>query len=315
MLKINDNYYDIEIIDVITELKEQLELNNIFLFSKLKDLPTDLMVSCPFHKNGQERKPSCGIRKSDGFFHCFSCGASFSLDVAISYCFGYNDFGKFGWQWLNKNFLGELSEHRDLNLTFDRNVKKSLRNYISDKELAKYRYYHPYMYKRKLTDKVINLFDIGYDAITQAITFPVRDVQGNCLFIARRHITYKYFNYPKDVEKPLYGIYELSKIKPYPAEIYVCESMLDALTFWTHPNKYAVALNGLGTAYQYKQLMELPCRKLILATDNDEAGTLARYKLRKNVSNKIITEIVLPANRKDVNECTFQEIETLQEIF
>lgn len=59
MIKLNDVYYELNLIDIITELKEQLALNNIYLFNNIKDLPEDLMVSCPFHKDGQERKPSC----------------------------------------------------------------------------------------------------------------------------------------------------------------------------------------------------------------------------------------------------------------
>lgn len=40
------------------------------------------------------------------------------------------------------------------------------------------------------------------------------------------------------------GIYELYKLKEFPKEIYVCESMLDCLYLWTF-NKFAVAMNGL----------------------------------------------------------------------
>ena len=59
MLKINNVYYELHLIDIIKELKEQLALNNIYLFNTIKELSEDLMVSCPFHKDGQERKPSC----------------------------------------------------------------------------------------------------------------------------------------------------------------------------------------------------------------------------------------------------------------
>lgn len=73
MIKINEIYYELNLIDIIQELKYQLSLQQIFLFNKIKELPEDIMVSCPFHKDGQERKPSCGIRKEDGWVHCFTC--------------------------------------------------------------------------------------------------------------------------------------------------------------------------------------------------------------------------------------------------
>lgn len=79
--------------------------------------------------------------------------------------------------------------------------------------------------------------------------------------------------------------------------------------------KYAVALNGVESELQIKQLKQLPCRKLILATDNDEAGQKARQRLRAKISNKIITEYILPEGKKDLNELTREEFEQLEEVF
>ena len=63
MLKINNVYYELNLIDIIKELKEQLAINEIYLFNQIKELSEDIMVSCPFHKGGQERKPSCRNKK------------------------------------------------------------------------------------------------------------------------------------------------------------------------------------------------------------------------------------------------------------
>jgi DNA primase len=90
--------------------------------------------------------------------------------------------------------------------------------------------------------------------------------------------------------------------------------MLDALTAWVY-GKYAVALNGLGNELQFKQLRELPCRKIILATDSDEAGMKARKRIRANVKNKIITEYILPRGKKDLNELSRKEFDNLEEVF
>lgn len=89
MIKIANVYYELNLIDIIKELKEQLAINKVYLFNQIKDLPENIMVSCPFHKDGQERKPSCGLRKEDGWCHCFSCGESCSLEQMISRCFRY----------------------------------------------------------------------------------------------------------------------------------------------------------------------------------------------------------------------------------
>lgn len=336
---INDVQFNCELEDILTELISQLRANNINLIQKHKDGPTHIQLCCPYHANGMERRPSAGLRKSDGIFHCFACNETHSLSEVISHCFGQDDdvVGKFGWQWLLRNFATvQIEERKDVPLDFYRDNKfnraRSRTNYVTEEELDKYRYFHPYMYKRGLTDEIIELFDIGYDKDTDCITFPVRDVNGNTLFIARRSVKSKFFNYPDGVEKPLYGLYELDltsyvtrvykqvdgSIKfesGYPNEIIVCESMLDALSFWT-VDKYAVALNGVESELQIKQLKELPCRKIILATDSDEKGMLARQRIRKKIGNrKLITEYIFPKGRKDANECTKEELLSLEEIF
>lgn len=321
---INNIPFNAELSDIINEVQSQLIINNIPLLQKTKETTDDIMVQCPYHKNGQEHKPSAGIRKRDGLFHCFTCGETHSLQEVISHCFGYYDdiLGTFGWQWLLKNFISvNIEERKDVKLDLTRNSTNIIKKdkYVSEVELDSYRYIHPYMYKRKLTDEVIEIFDIGYDKASQCITFPIRDIDGNCLFIARRSVNTKYFNYPNGVEKPLYGLYEIYEtaktIKNYfPEEIIICESMLDALTCWVY-GRFAIALNGLGNELQFKQLRELPCRKLILATDNDDAGMKARKRIRKNVKNKIIKEYILPERKKDINELTKEEFENLKEVF
>ena len=350
--------FNVELEDILQELISQLRANDIQLIQKYKDGPTHIQICCPYHNNGMERRPSAGIRKSDGVFHCFACGEIHSLQEVISYCFGRTDdvIGAFGWSWLLKNFATvQAEERKDVELDFRRigvcigdecdNVKQytqqyksgkhivgNTNGYVTEEELDKYRYIHPYMYKRGLTDEVIELFDIGYDKDTDCITFPIRDISGNTLFIARRSVKSKFFNYPEGVEKPLYGLYEYTRVASELSkgvmfmrinpvlleslqEIIVCESMLDALSFWT-VGKYAVALNGLGNELQFKQLRELPCRKIILATDADERGMSARKRIRKNLQNtKIVTEYIFPYGRKDANECTKEELENLLEIF
>lgn len=339
---INDVQFNCELEDILTELISQLRANNINLIQKHKDGPTHIQLCCPYHANGMERRPSAGLRKSDGIFHCFACNETHSLSEVISHCFGHDEdvVGKFGWQWLLRNFATvQIEERKDVDLDFSRTTRDRILNsfgkagadeyqigrvdkldkaYVSEQELDRYRYFHPYMYKRGLTDEIIELFDIGYDKDTDCITFPVRDVNGNTLFIARRSVKSKFFNYPNGVEKPLYGLYELLKFqynKSGIQEVIVCESMLDALSFWT-VDKYAVALNGVESELQIRQLKELPCRKIILATDSDEKGMLARQRIRKKIGNrKLITEYIFPKGRKDANECTKEELLSLEEIF
>ena len=326
---INDVLFNVELQDIITELQAQLQINNIQLLQKTRETPKDIMVQCPYHSNGQERKPSAGIRKDTGTFHCFACGETHSLCEVISHCFGHYDdvLGTFGWKWLNRNFLTvAVEERKDVEIHLERNNisrkgdilgsgDNNQHNWVTEEELDSYRYIHPYMYERKLTDEIIELFDIGYDKNTQCITFPVRDIDGHTLFIARRSVKTKFFNYPEGAEKPLYGLYELYQQEKFPEELIICESMLDALVAWVY-GKPAAALNGLGNELQFKQLRKLPCRKLILATDMDERGLAARDRIKKNIRNKILTEYIWNKDEaKDLNDMTEQQFLNLEEVF
>ena len=314
---INNVPFETDLMSILDELRSQLSANGVSLLHTMRDTPDNIQVCCPYHKDGQERRPSAGIKKSDGVFHCFTCGETHTLQEMISHCFGrYDDIvGAFGWEWLLKNFLTvSVEERKPIELNFLRNREEKATLYISDDELDKYRVYHPYMWKRKMTPEVVDIFDIGYDEATKSITFPVRDVSGRCLFVARRSVVTKFFNYPSGAEKPVYGLYELSQLENYPKEVIICESMIDAIYFWT-VGKYAVALNGLGNELQFKQLKDMRCRKFILCTDSDEAGMKARARIKKNVRNKLITEYILPEGRKDANDCTTEELINLKEIF
>lgn len=333
-------------IEVLKELKAQLALQGIDRFAKFIETTNHIQFNCPIHKDGQERKPSCGITTNKiitrvgnsekitpaGTVHCFQCGYTASLPEMISDCFGrHNDGGLFGTQWLLKNFLTlTVEERKPLELDLNRHSSNKVKQnkpieYVTEEELDTYRYTHPYMYQRKLTDEVIERFDIGYDDDFilkskktgkdyhyKCLTFPVRDINGKTLFIARRCVSNKMFHYPESVTKPIYGLYELSQVKPFPKSVYICESIIDCCTLWTHSDKYAIALNGLGTPHQFDILKKLPVREYILATDSDEAGMKARKKIKYYINNKLITEVKFPKGRKDINECTYEEIENLQ---
>ena len=98
---IDDLQFSVELEDILEELVNQLRANGSNLIQKRVNGPTHIQICCPYHANGMERRPSAGIRKKDGVFHCFACGEIHSLQEVISHCFGrYDDiFGTFGWQW------------------------------------------------------------------------------------------------------------------------------------------------------------------------------------------------------------------------
>ena len=261
-----------------------------------------LSVQCPYHKMGQEKHPSAQFRLSDGLFYCFGCKETHSLPDVITHCLNIN-----GKSWLLEHFDGSSIDERKPNFGLPKKSDNK-KNYIDPEVLKNFRFTHPYMFERKLNLDTIRKFDIGYDSDSDSITFPNKDEFGNILFIATRNVKTKFFHYPENVNKPIYGLYEIyreihkgNQIN----EVYVCESMLDALRIWA-VGKYAIALNGTGSKYQYDLIKRSSLRHFILATDNDDAGKKAREKFKAAIHNKFIEELDYESygDCKDVNDMT-----------
>lgn len=328
--------------DVMDVLK-MLESNGLLRLSKRTG--NYMQVYCPIHSDGNERKPSCGVLLVDevrngrkypsGFFHCFSCGFAKKLPDAISEILKGKSMSQSGLDWLKENVPSFSGYDSDFDIDYliptstmqtvlskfavDYVISKTkpVTHYVSEEELARYRYTVPYMYERKLTDELIEKFDIGFDGNwipegktkpIPCITFPVRDKNGNTLFICRRSIKGKLFNYPKGVTKPVYGLYELPKdVK----SVVVCESCFNALTSWRY-GRPAVALLGTGNPYQIQQLKELGVSEFILALDPDDAGRRGTEKLKNALrSSALVYEFVGIPSGKDINDLTEDEFNAL----
>lgn len=325
----------------MTEILDRLEAYG--LLKQSKRVGNYMQIHCPFHSNGQEKKPSCGVLLVDevraghkypaGFFHCFACSYANPLETAVSDMLRQNNIQQTGIAWLTEHVPGFEVED-DENSLFSTNDMESLlskyavdyistltskkQEYVSEEELAKYRFTVPYMYERKLTDELIEKFDVGFDANwippgrkkpVPCITFPVRDINGNTLFFCRRAISTKLFNYPQGVTKPVYGLYELPNGCK---SVVVCESCFNAITS-TRYGRPAVALLGTGNSYQIQQLKELGVREFILAFDPDEAGQRATAKLKKALRSVAMVwsfDGIPPG--KDINDLTQEEFDALE---
>lgn len=302
-------------LQVLYKLRDDCTLAGMNLFHRFRlSGSNDIMTTCPFHKGGQERKPSFGISKVDGTCHCFACGWVGSLPEMISAVFGYTDNGTYGEKWLSRNFLALSVELRKpLEINMSRGVSRTLARApgFTEEELDAYRYIHPYMYERGMTDELIEEFDIGYDSRSTALTFPCYYADGTPAFIARRSVKTKYFNYPEDVEKPVYGAERFYR-QQYDFCV-VCESIFNALTCWKW-GLPAVALLGTGAREQYEILINMPVRKFILGLDPDEAGRKGSAKLRDALGrSKIITEFDIPEGY-DLNDLD-EKVLDLKEFF
>ena len=296
---------------------------------------------CPIHNNGNERRPSFGILLEEevrngqvypqGFSHCFTCGYAKPFVQLVSDILKRKSISLSALDWLKENVPGfvespDLEADRlvpptlmkQLNNAYAldyirRATKKAEPQFVSEEELASYRYTVPYMYERGLTDDIIAKYDIGVDMnflprgakkVVPSITFPVKDIKGRTLFVCRRAIENKRFYLPEAVEKPLYGVYELP---PQSKIVIIVESCFNALT----AVKYgvpSVALLGTGTPYQMNLLKQLGVKEFVIGTDPDEAGDRSARRIQNALrSVAIIRRMKDIPEGKDINDLTYDE--------
>lgn len=272
--------------------------------------PESVRITCPFHKDGLEKKPSCGIYVGNaditwGTVHCFACGFKGQLYDVVASCLDISI--QRAKKWLCDNFTEYVKENRVIiDAPINLKAVKKKETYLDENILNNFQSWHPYMEKRKLSKEVCEKFQIKYDPQTECIVFPVRDIHGNLKFLTRRSVNSKKFIIDKNIEKEVYLLYNHLDEK----EVYVCESQINALTLqsWGYP---AVALLGTGTEYQYAQLKKANILKYNLCLDGDDAGRNGTKKFIENFPHNFITVIKIPEG-KDVNDLTKNQFENLK---
>lgn len=303
MITVNDKPILADVSEIIDELRSQVfNSTGRDLFQHARASSKDWMYACPFHKQGQESKPSFGVSRSTGVCHCFTCGWTGTLPQLVSEVFGYADGGAFGDKWLCRHFLSiniETRQPLDLCLTRQISQREPYSAGFTEEELDSYRWIHPYMYERGLTDDIIERFDVGFDRAASCVTFPCYYEDGTPAFIARRSVKTKFFNYPQDALKPVYASHLFYR-EEYDYAV-ICESIFNALTCWKW-GLPAVALLGTGASHQYEILKKLPVRKFILGLDPDDAGRRGQEKIRNALRrSKLITQFDIPSGY-DIND-------------
>lgn len=324
----------------VTEILEYLQAVGLVRLNK--PIGDWYSIYCPFHNNGNEYHSSAGVLLHDqyrngqlypeGFWHCFACGAAYTMHDAIKELLNSHnvdlevrshiesligsDSTEYSDKLISPNIISILESRFALNDIRSRLHKTT--TIVSEEELVQYRYTVPYMYERKLTDDIINRYDIGVDLHyipkytnreIPCITFPVRNTNGDTIYILRRAISLKRFYIPEDIEKSVYGIYELPRNCK---SVVVTESCFNALTSVRY-GRPAVALLGTGTPYQINQLKRLGVREFILGLDPDNAGRRATVRLKNALKDcAVCWQFEGIPEGKDINDLSEYEFNSLR---
>lgn len=299
------------IINILYQAKRELTNGKLADIQKAHD--ANILISCPCHKDGHEKHASCRILADEtcpeleaGYAYCFSCGYSAPFAQVIGDLF--NEDKSFGEEWLTERFGNTFVEQEEFlqEIVLDKPTVK--KEYLDESTLIPFDFYHPYMWKRKLSKEVVDRFRVGYDKERDAITFPVYDERHRLVMVTARSVNSKRFWIPKDVDKPVYLLYDI--LERGVQTVFVCESQINALTARTW-GLDAVALFGTGSEKQYNTLKKSGIRNYILLFDGDEAGRKGAMRFKKNMPPDVfITDVRLPAG-KDVNDLSYEEVMNL----
>ena len=195
-----------ENIDIDSRINYAEEYSKYIRNAKVKG--NQLIGNCPFHKNGNEKKPSFMVNLQTGQYHCFSCGScgNYINFLATNV---YNTDTKEAAKRLYQE-LG-ISENKVIPIK-----KYTIEQYAEEKKL-------PIDWLKEQWQ----LKDLKYQ-----VAMPYIDEKGKVLAVRKRGPD-KDFKWNKGNTIQIYGLNRLSEIKEQ-HQVVLVEGESDTQTLWLH---------------------------------------------------------------------------------
>lgn len=233
------------------------------LFPDAKEQSGYIRIRCPYHKNGRETHPSLSILLEDkgklkeGFSRCFTCG----------------------WTGTFK----EIAEDLGYDYIPDTQPKDepALVQTIIQLDSPVYKDAVPHSFSKYLQSRGINqetqkLFKVFEREDENKVYMPVFSRDGKFLFVNARATNKKKFYIPTNATITLAGLELVDMSRP----IAICESQIDAMTFYSSGFCRAVATMG-ATGIETLRAIKNAAGPFFIAFDSDTAGELAADKTIK----------------------------------
>ena len=181
---------------------------------------------------------------------------------------------------------------------------KPKRRGIDPSILDEYRFRHPYLERRGISEKIQRLMKIGYDRKHRAITIPWFLPDGSLGNIKYRRVDSKQFWYRKGgmpIRELVYGLDVIYRKEI--REVVLCEAEIDAMTAMT-AGIPAVAVGGAKMSEQQAELIaRSPLESVIIAADADEAGETLKVQAIERLRGYVDVSVVeIPGGCKDLND-------------
>lgn len=297
----------------------------------------NVSVRCPFHKGGQETRPSFSINVTNGVWHCFTCKASGPLGKLLR---ALN---------LPRNVIdAELHDIKDelknneQRQEWKRKIQWVSRDpFLADPILPEiiikpFEYCPMSLVEAGFDPAWLQWMDVGFDKENNRIIYPVRDIYGNLAgvsggaTIAGQFPKYKvyqgqrnnpetnqtigsdygpwfdeiYPNYTFKNHRYLWNfdqVYPLIFFSEQEQTIIIVEGFKACLWLLQHGHSNTVALMGSSMSDHQRTLLHRLRTNVILFLDNDEAGIAGTSKIASDLIK--IQPGVRIALYPNANEC------------
>jgi DNA primase len=249
---------------------------------------------CPFHKSGQESRPSFYVyvgksthSRHTGMSFCHTCNEGYTLTGLLRRL-------KVGHKLIDtiKQELAASPQKKKPTLHTVKLDQPSLPEAV----LGMFEYLPKSLVEDGYNVDLLRDYDVGFDRGRKRITFALRDHNGNLVGISGRtvrgdHPRYKIYrsefyevnrSYELDKKKILYGL-----DKFYPRRMYTCIDMPVVVCegfkacLWCVQSGYpdTVALLGSHMSREQVLLLQRVTNRVVLFLDNDSAGREATEKI------------------------------------
>jgi len=271
---------------------------------------------CPFHSN--RHSASFSVSKEFGAWLCFNpaCGESGTLIDLVKKITQRNDYEALRFVSVKEaevlsNFddlLEDALEEKPDFIEFDPAVIEKL-----SLEMKTYSEGKDYMYSRGFTEETLEYFNVGYSNNRNMVTVPVHSPDGLCVGVVGRSVKEKEFKNSPGLPRNS-TMFNIHRAKRIGATCIVVESSFDAMRVHQSGFPNVVATLGGHISSNNLSLLNKYFNRIIIMTDNDQAGRSLGNNIFNKLRNKDILwasyeyGIVYPHQAKDAGDMTDQEI-------
>lgn len=176
-----------------------------------------------------------------------------------------------------------------------------------------------YMFQRGFTQRTLDKYEVGYDPVAEAVTFPVRASDGRLRFISKRFVSRKGFLNESGIDKKdiVYGLYYIKQSPKKITEIYLNESATDTMSCYQGKLPAGAILGRILFKEQVKELIKAGIKTVNLFLDNDLHGldaTIKAYELIARMSPIVVNVVIYPGGHYGIhgfNDMVFKDANDL----